>query len=63
MNKILEILIRFGPLLFGVLFLALVLTEIMDKLSLSVPYLTNLTFSLIIGFFWGTFASLRGSWV
>ena len=63
MNKILEILIRFGPLLFGVLFLATVLTEIMDKLSLSVPYLTNLTFSLIIGFFWGTFASLRGSWV
>lgn len=63
MNKILEILIRFGPLLFGVLFLAPVLTEIMDKLSLSVPYLTNLTFSLIVGFFWGTFASLKGSWV
>ncbi len=63
MNKILEILIRFGPLLFGVLFLAPVLTEIMDKLSLYIPYLTNLKFSLIICFFWGTFASLKGSWV
>jgi hypothetical protein len=63
MTKAFEILIRFGPLFFGVLFLAPILSEILNKLSFSIPYLSNLTFSLIIGFLWGTYACFRKSWV
>ena len=63
MTKAFEILIRCGPLFFGVLFLAPVLSEILDKLSFSIPYLSNLTFSLIIGFLWGTYACFKKSWV
>tara|TARA_B100001245_G_C22888833_1_gene427827 strand:+ start:986 stop:1177 length:192 start_codon:yes stop_codon:yes gene_type:complete len=63
MTKAFEILIRFGPLFFGVLFLAPVLSEILDKLSFSIPYFSNLTFSLIIGFLWGTYACFKKSWV
>tara|TARA_B100000427_G_scaffold142172_1_gene118412 strand:- start:5 stop:196 length:192 start_codon:yes stop_codon:yes gene_type:complete len=63
MAKIISFLNKCGPLFFGVFFLAPVLTEIMNKFHLLLPYVSNLIIALIIGSIWGLVATLRGSWI
>ena len=63
MTKITSFLNKCGPLLFGVFFLAPVLTEIMNKFHLLLPNVSNLLIALTIGSIWGLVATLRGSWI
>ena len=61
--KAFSFLVKCGPLFFGVLFFAPVLTEIMNLLNISFVTLTNIQISLLIGLFWGSYASFKRSWI
>ncbi|MEC9414399.1 MAG: hypothetical protein VYC43_02375 [Pseudomonadota bacterium] len=62
-EKAFSLIVRCGPLLFGVLFFAPVFTEIMNLLNISFVTLTNFQISLLIGLFWGSYASVKRSWI
>jgi len=63
MMKVISFLNKCGPLFFGVLILAPVLVEIMNLYNFSFPIISNIVFSLLLGFSWGLIATIRGSWV
>tara|TARA_B100000029_G_scaffold83300_1_gene74296 strand:+ start:262 stop:468 length:207 start_codon:yes stop_codon:yes gene_type:complete len=62
-DKAFSFLVKCGPLFFGALFFAPVFTEILNLLNISFVILTNLQISLLIGIFWGSYASLKRSWI
>lgn len=54
----------YGPIFFGIGFVAPVVAQAMDTASLSAPGgLTTLQFGLIVGLTTGTIAKLRGRWI
>jgi hypothetical protein len=54
----------YGPVLFGVGFVAPLIAQSMDAASLSTPFgLPNIAFGLILGTSMGAVAKLRGRWV
>tara|TARA_B100001142_G_scaffold302573_1_gene329222 strand:+ start:95 stop:283 length:189 start_codon:yes stop_codon:yes gene_type:complete len=61
--KLISFLNKCGPLFFGVLILAPVLVEIMNLYNFSFPIISNIVFSLLLGFSWGLIATIRGSWI
>jgi len=61
--KVISFLNKCGPLFFGVLILAPVLVEIMNLYNFSFPIISNIVFSLLLGFSWGLIATIRGSWI
>ena len=63
MVKVISFLNKCGPLFFGVLILAPVLVEIMNLYNFSFPIISNIVFSLLLGFSWGLIATIRGSWI
>jgi hypothetical protein len=63
MMKVISFLNKCGPLFFGVLILAPVLVEIMNLYNFSFPIVSNIVFSLLLGFSWGLIATIRGSWI
>ncbi len=63
MMKLISFLNKCGPLFFGVLILAPVLVEIMNLYNFSFPIISNIVFSLLLGFSWGLIATIRGSWI
>jgi len=63
MMKVISFLNKCGPLFFGVLILAPILVEIMNLYNFSFPIISNIVFSLLIGFSWGLIATIRGSWI
>ena len=63
MMKVISFLNKCGPLFFGVLILAPVLVEIMNLYNFSFPIISNIVFSLLLGFYWGLIATIRGSWI
>jgi hypothetical protein len=61
---ILQKLGQFGPVLFGIGFIAPLIAQSMDAASLSVPLgLPNIAFGLAVGISMGGIAKLRGSWI
>jgi hypothetical protein len=55
---------EFGPVLFGIGFLAPLIAQSLDAASLSAPPgLPNIAFGLIVGSSMGMIAKRRGSWV
>ena len=61
--KAFSFLVKCGPVFFGVLFFAPVLTEIMNLLNISFVTLTNIQISLRIGLFWGSYGAFKRSWI
>jgi hypothetical protein len=55
---------RFGPILFGLLFIPPVTAQIIAALNIVPPFgLTPLAAGFIVGGVWGGFAQISGSWV
>jgi hypothetical protein len=53
-----------GPVLFGIGFVAPVLAQTMDALSVDAPLgMGRLRFALVVGILSGTVAKLRGRWI
>jgi hypothetical protein len=62
--NVLQQLGKFGPVFFGVGFVAPLIAQSMEAASLSAPLgLSNLVFGLVIGSAMGVVAKFRGSWV
>ncbi len=60
-----EILIKliFSPIVFGLLFLAPLISQSMTAMDLQLFAIPNLVLGLVIGGAWGSVAQLRGSWL
>ncbi len=57
-------LLSWGPLFFGVGFLAPLIAQSLDAIGLEVPFLpSNLVFGLIVGVLGGLAARRRGGWL
>lgn len=55
---------RFGPILFGLLFIPPVTAQFIEALDIVPPFgLTPLAMGFLIGGVWGAFAQISGSWV
>jgi len=53
-----------GPVLFGIGFVAPVVAQSMSAMELSAPVgLSTIEFGLIVGLAWGSVAKLSGRWV
>ena len=61
--KFISFLNKCGPLFFGLFILAPVLVEIMNLYNFSFPIISNIVFSLLLGFSWGLIATIKGSWI
>ena len=60
----LERLADYGPVLFGIGFVAPLTAQSMDAAAISAPLgLSNIAFGLILGVSMGAVAKLRGTWV
>ncbi len=55
---------RWGPVLFGVGFVAPLVAQSLDAAAVSAPFgLGSLTFGLAVGISLGAVAKVRGSWI
>ena len=55
---------RWGPLLFGIGFVAPLIAQSMDATSMEAPAgLSSLQLGLLVGIVWGTIARFRGRWI
>jgi hypothetical protein len=55
---------KWGPVLFGVGFVAPFVAQSMDAAALSAPAgLTNIQLGLVVGLIGGSIAKLRGRWI
>jgi len=61
--KIIFLINKCGPLLFGLFIMTPVLVKIMDLYNFSLPFVSNIILSLLIGSFWGAVATIRGKWI
>jgi len=53
-----------SPILFGIAFMAPVLAEIMRAAGLATPFgVPAIAVGLIVGLVWGTYATVKGSWL
>jgi hypothetical protein len=53
-----------GPLFFGIGFIAPLLATLMDSASIALPHgLTHIQAGLAIGAAWGLYAKFRGRWI
>jgi len=64
MIKLIELIFKFGPLVFGFGFMAPLFAELISRAGVSLPFgLTPLFAGLILGGGLGLFAQVRGSWI
>lgn len=64
MERALKLIAGALPLIFAFAFLVPVIDQGMRALEVNAPFgLTTLTFALVIGGVWGSFAKLTGRWV
>jgi len=62
--RIIELIFKFGPLVFGFGFMAPLFAEVISRTEVSVPFgLTPLLGGLILGGGLGLIAQIRGSWI
>ncbi len=62
--SVVKFLFFFGPLFFGLAFLAPLVAQVMVRLDLNAPFaLSPLQFGLIIGAVLGLIATYRGKWI
>jgi len=62
--KLIELIFKFGPLIFGLGFMAPLFAELFRRAELSLPFdLTPLVAGLILGGGFGLMAQMRGSWI
>ena len=63
-GQIIPFLVSWGPLWFGLGFLAPLVAQSMDAMSIPAPLgLSSISFGLLIGFALGVAAKQRGSWI
>lgn len=63
-SEVLKKAYAWGPVLFGIGFIAPLLAQTMDAASVAAPAgLSNIQFGLIVGIAAGSIAKLRGTWV
>ena len=63
MLTVIKTIFHFGPLLFGVGFIAPLTAQILERLEWHLPFgLTPLIAGLILGAAWGTYAQIKGRW-
>lgn len=64
MARLLELLLPWGPVFFGVLLFAPMLAAVMDTVSFpEAAGFPSLYLALPLGLIWGTVAKLRGQWL
>lgn len=62
--KLIELIFKFGPLIFGVGFMAPLFAELFARVGMSLPFgLTPLLAGLLLGGGLGLIAQMRGSWI
>lgn len=62
--KLIELIFKFGPLIFGVGFMAPLFAELFAQAGMSLPFgLTPLLAGLLLGGGLGLIAQVRGSWI
>ena len=62
--KLIELIFKFGPLVFGFGFMAPLFAELIVRAGVSLPFgLTPLLAGLILGGGFGLIAQMRGSWI
>lgn len=62
--KFIALIFKFGPIIFGIGFMAPLFTALIVRAGLALPFdLTPLLAGLLLGGGFGLFAQLRGSWV
>ena len=63
MIAIIKSVFFFGPLLFGLGFIAPLTAQVLERLEAPLPFgLTPLIAGLILGAAWGTYAQIKGRW-
>lgn len=63
-EKLLQLILKFLPLIFAFGFVVPVIAQGMEALNWKAPFgLTTMFFALIIGGIWGLFAQLKGRWI
>jgi hypothetical protein len=63
MLTVIKTIFYFGPLLFGLGFIAPLAAQILERLETPLPFgLTPLIAGLILGAAWGTYAQIKGRW-
>ena len=61
---LLEKLLPWGPVFFGVLIFAPMWAAVMDASNIILPYeVSNISAMLVLGFSWGALAKFRGRWL
>jgi len=64
MNRILQLLLPWGPVFFGVLLLAPMAAALMDEMAFpATTGFPSLYLAIPLGFTWGLVAKLRGQWL
>lgn len=64
MKKLLEILLPWGPVFFGILLFAPMLAAVLDKIAFPVSAgFPSLYLAVPLGLIWGFFAKARGRWL
>ena len=64
MSKLLETLLPWGPVFFGVLLLAPMAAAVMDNLAFPITAeFPSLYLAIPVGFIWGLVAKARGRWL
>ena len=64
MSKLLEALLPWGPVFFGVLLFAPIAAAVMDSLAFSISAgFPSLYLAIPVGFIWGLVAKARGRWL
>lgn len=63
MLAVIKTIFHFGPLLFGLGFIAPLTAQILARLEVTLPLgLSPLIAGLIFGAVWGTYAQIKGRW-
>jgi len=64
MEKLLEILLPWGPVFFGVLLFAPMLAAVLDKIAFpAAAGFPSLFLTIPLGLVWGITAKIRGQWL
>jgi len=64
MKKLLEILLPWGPVFFGLLLFAPMLAAVLDKIAFpAAAGFPSLALAIPLGLVWGLVAKIRGQWL
>lgn len=64
MKKLIEFLLPWGPVFFGILLFAPMLASVMDEMAFpATAGFPSLYLALPLGFIWGLVAKARGQWL